>query len=609
MILLMSVAAGAVFGGVSGAVNLEWDPVSDSRVSHYEVHYGIANGKYDNRLASLDTSVAVPGLEPGQTYYFAARACDQSSAICSEFSNEVSTTVASEPPTAAFTADRLIGTAPLMVGFTDQSSGSVDEWSWDFGDGGAASVQSPQHSFVVAGTYTVTLTVTGRGGTSKEVKAAYVQVLPPPPPSAQFAADVRSGVAPLTVTFADRSSGVVTACNWAFGDGGTSTTPTAVHTYSMPGFYTVSLEASGPGGSDTEVKQAYVEVKTPAPVAAFSGDNLRGSAPLTVAFRNESTGQVDRSAWEFGDGATGGQTHPTHTYTEPGVYAVTLVVSNPSGSDTLTRSGYVQVNGGEIPMEVGELSVDHEWQRVDFTKSFSDPVVVAKPISNNGGQQATVRISGIDTTGFWVRVQEWDYLDGWHAVEQLSYIVMERGHHQLPGGAWVEAGRIQSSGSSAYVAAEFTAPFAEAPVVFATVTSTNEADAVVTRSRNISTAGFEVTLQEQERNAQQHLPESVDYIAWEPSFGVVNDLRYEVGLTDAMVTDQPYSLLYKGVFDQAPLFLADMQTTLGGDTANLRWNNRTEVGLEVWVSEEQSRDSETGHIQETVGYLVVDHEG
>ena len=353
------------------------------------------------------------------------------------------------------------------------------------------------------------------------------------------------------------------------------------------------------------MKQAYVEVKAPAPVAAFSGDNLKGSAPLTVAFRNESTGQVDRSAWEFGDGASGGQTHPTHTYTEPGVYAVTLVVSNPSGSDTLTRSGYVQVNGGEIPMEVGEVSVDHEWQRVDFTKSFSDPVVVAKPISNNGGQQATVRISGIDTTGFWVRVQEWDYLDGWHAVEQLSYVVMERGYHQLPGGAWVEAGRIQSSGNSAYVAAEFTAPFGEAPVVFATVTSTNEADAVVTRSRNISTAGFEVTLQEQERNAQQHLPEGVDYIAWEPSFGVVNDLRYEVGLTDARVSDQPYTLLYKGVFDQAPLFLADMQTTLGGDTANLRWNNRTEVGLEVWVSEEQSRDSETGHVPEAVGYLVV----
>jgi hypothetical protein len=268
----------------------------------------------------------------------------------------------------------------------------------------------------------------------------------------------------------------------------------------------------------------------------------------------------------------------------------------------------VEGDTGKLAMEVGEVSVDHEWQRVDFTNPFLEPpVVVAKPISNNGGQPATVRISGVDTTGFWVRVQEWEYLDGWHAVEQVSFIAMESGYHQLPGGALVEAGRIQSSGSSAYVTAGFTAPFGEAPVVFATITSTNEADAAVTRSRNISTAGFELRLQEQELNAQQHLPESVDYIAWEPSFGVVNGLSYEVGLTDAMVTDQPYSLLYKGAFDQAPLFLADIQTTFGGDTANLRWDSRTEVGLEVWVSEEQSRDSETAHIAEAVGYLVVDH--
>ena len=66
-------------------------------------------------------------------------------------------------------------------------------------------------------------------------------------------------------------------------------------------------------------------------------------------------------------------------------------------------------------MEVGEVSVDHQWQRVDFTKSFSDPIVVAKPISNNGAHQATVRVSGVDSQGFWIRVQEWDYLDGWHA--------------------------------------------------------------------------------------------------------------------------------------------------------------------------------------------------
>ena len=219
-----------------------------------------------------------------------------------------------------------------------------------------------------------------------------------------------------------------------------------------------------------------------------------------------------------------------------------------------------------------------------------------------------MRVSGVDAQGFWIRVQEWEYLDGWHAVEQVSFVAMERGYHQLPDGAWVEAGQVQSSGDSSYVARDFTAPFTEVPVVFATVTTTNHTNAVITRSRKVTQTGFEVTLREQESNKQQHPPETVDYIAWEPSFGVVNGLRYEVGLTDAMVTHQPYSLLYKGVFDRPPLFLADMQTTAGGDPANLRWRNRTEVGLEVWVSEEQSKDAETGHVPESVGYFLADED-
>ena len=435
--------------------------------------------------------------------------------------------------------------------------------------------------------------------------SATLQVLPPAP-SAQFAATTRSGFAPLTVTFSDLSSGVVTACNWAFGDGATSAAPAAVHTYAAPGLYTVSLQASGPGGSDTEVKQAYVEVKAPAPVAAFSADLLKGPAPLTVAFHNDSTGQVDLSSWDFGDGASDGQTHPTHTYNKPGVYSVTLVASNPSGSDTLTRSAYIEVESAEIPMEVGEVSVDHLWQRVDFTKSFSDPIVVAKPISNNGAHQATVRVSGVDSQGFWIRVQEWNYLDGWHGLEQVSFVVMERGYHQLPDGAWVEAGSLETDATGTVVPVVLTAPFGENPVVFAGVASANGLDAVVTRLRDITREGFAVGMQEQEANRQEHLLEVIHYIAWEPSFGVVNGLRYEVGLTDARVTDQPYSLLYKGVFERPPLFLADMQTTAGPDPANLRWRNRTEVGLEVWVSEEQSKDREVDHVPESVGYFVAD---
>ena len=63
-----------------------------------------------------------------------------------------------------------------------------------------------------------------------------------------------------------------------------------------------------------------------------------------------------------------------------------------------------------------------------------------------------------------------------------------------------------------------------------------------------------------------------------------------------------FDMSYWGV----PAFLADMQTTDGGDAANLRWRNKGASGIEVRVSEEQSRDSEMVHTTEVVGYIAID---
>jgi PKD repeat protein len=57
-----------------------------------------------------------------------------------------------------FTATPTHGTAPLAVAFTSEGS-DVIEWRWSFGDGGTSSLQKPTHTYAVAGTYTVELTV------------------------------------------------------------------------------------------------------------------------------------------------------------------------------------------------------------------------------------------------------------------------------------------------------------------------------------------------------------------------------------------------------------------------------------------------------------------
>lgn len=182
-------------------------------------------------------------------------------------------------PVADFGATPTSGTFPLSVAFTDQSTGSISAWSWDFGDGETSTAQNPTHVYDFAGTFTVTLTVTGPGGSDVETATDLVTVSVPPAPEAGFGATRRSGKAPLSVTFTDGSTGSVTAWSWSFGDGGTSTEQNPAHVYTSPGRYTVSLVATGPGGSDVETKLQFISVgaRRPWPPSAPSrpADPLR----------------------------------------------------------------------------------------------------------------------------------------------------------------------------------------------------------------------------------------------------------------------------------------------------------------------------------------------
>lgn len=600
-------------GILAGEVSLTWDSVPDSRVARYEVHFGTASGVYESQVATATTATSVSGLTPGSTYYFAARACDSSGSTCSGFSNEIRATVSTGAEPTNLAAKRSV-TASSIENSTLVAGNAVDgqadtRWSSLFSDPQwlqvdlgsvysigrvtlrweTAAAKSYQIDVSLDGVNFTTAysTTTGGGGVDDialdPVSARYVRMygtqrLTPwgyslwefevygssaalatapqatshPVPVAQLEASAQTGYAPVTVVFADRSSGTVSERRWHFGDGTGSAGSTAVKTYSVPGRYDVTLSVSGPDGADTAVRPEFIEVRAPA--------SLDGK---------------------------------------------------PSGHGAEDSDEGRARNSARIALELGEVLMDHRWQRISFRNPFADPIVVAKPPSGNGSDPAVVRVKGIDKDGFWMRLQELDNLDGWHTVETVSYMVVERGRHQMPDGAWVEAGRLTTSATTSagipngFAVQRFSEPLYETPVVFATVTSANESSAVTTRLRKVSVTGFEVGMQEQERNIPKHLAESIDYIAWEPSFGEVNGMRYEVGVWGKGLTDARETLVYAGAYRQASLFLADLQTYSGWDTATLRWLNRNEVSLDLWVEEETSQDSDIGHVEESVGYFAA----
>ena len=132
---------------------------------------------------------------------------------------------------------------------------------------------------------------------------------------------------------------------WTFGDGASSTLGAPNHVYD-PGVtatYDVSLRVTGPGGSDTLVVPSAVSIVGPAPVASFTFAPTSGIVPLSVGFQDTSQNEVTSWSWDFGDGGTSTLASPTHVYSTPGRYDVTLTVDGPGGTGMITIPGAIQV--------------------------------------------------------------------------------------------------------------------------------------------------------------------------------------------------------------------------------------------------------------------------
>jgi gliding motility-associated-like protein len=248
---------------------------------------------------------------------------------------------------ANFSGSPRTGCSPLVVNFSDSSTGNPTSWRWDLGNGTFSQLQNPSATYINPGTYNVKLIVSNGSSTDSIIKSQYITVYANP--TVSFTGSPLGGCYPLRVQFTHNStagSGNIETFEWDFGDGFTSSDPNPVHVYTSSGFFNVSLRIRNNFGCTKSLtKPAYVQILTGVRAGFTQSSPNSCSVPVTVSFQNTSTGTGTLSyQWNFGDGNASTQTNPTHTYSTPGSYTVRLIVRNSSGcSDTLIKQNAVSV--------------------------------------------------------------------------------------------------------------------------------------------------------------------------------------------------------------------------------------------------------------------------
>jgi gliding motility-associated-like protein len=246
---------------------------------------------------------------------------------------------------AAFTNNTPLScSAPETITFTNQSTGTgVLGYQWNFGDGGNSTLQDPAHTYTVPGSYTVQLIVTNANGCRDTVTHTSSINIGTVHANFDVPATVCAGTA---VTFNNSSTPAPLSAVWTFGDATGSSAINPVKAYAAPGTYSVKMVADFGGCRDSITKPVTV---LPKPTSAFTGSPLTFcSVPAAVHFTNASTGAVSYE-WNFGDGNTATDNDPSHTYTAPGNYDVTLISTNANGcTDTLVRTAYIKIQLPEV---------------------------------------------------------------------------------------------------------------------------------------------------------------------------------------------------------------------------------------------------------------------
>lgn len=225
------------------------------------------------------------------------------------------------------------------VAFVDESiteASTIQEWSWDFGDGNSSMEQNPEHLYDIPGFHEVSLTIMDENG-CEETFSQTVKYFPAPAvvivePSTFL------GCQPATIFFNNLSTPIDDSYDivWDFGDGTTSGEISPSHFYEDLGVYDISLEITSPLGCfASESWDSWIEV-LPSPTAAFTYN------PRELNIFDNTANFVDESIepavwdWRFGDAGFSIDQNPSFAFPDSGSYEVQLVVTHESGCTDTT---------------------------------------------------------------------------------------------------------------------------------------------------------------------------------------------------------------------------------------------------------------------------------
>ena len=325
----------------------------------------------------------------------------------------------------------------------------------------------------------------------------------------------------------------------------------------------VTIDRTAPDATDAP------DLRTGSDTGVSSSDNITSDRTPTLGLSGFGTywrlerdgGQTGGdygTATRFKDGPLG---YGDYSYV---LYAVDAAGNVSAGSGTLDMTV-------QFAVEHAAVRANDEWTTVKFGEDFADPVLVAGPATSSNSSPGVVRVKRVRPASFKVRFQEWNYLDGTHKAEQIHWMAVERGTWDLGGGKQLVAGTLKTGNTdmSSPTRVGFSSAFSSTPVVLAQVQTCNDSDAVTDRISGVTVSRFKVALQEEEAGGR-HRREKVGYVALSRGVSQIGGINCEVG-SIAAVTDS--SSLVPG------------------------------TGWRVWVSEEESKDSEIAHTGEKVGYV------